>query len=81
MRRLVIRWRTGQVFFTACHYDRFGAQGGTPAARKAAVQQAYADSDPQFRNGFYIVTGMSPEQRLEICEALRRMVNLPAVIT
>jgi guanyl-specific ribonuclease Sa len=81
MRRLVIRWRSGQVFFTACHYDRFKAQGGTQETRKAALQQAYANSDPEFRNGFYIVTGMSVGQRNDVVEALRRMARLPAIVT
>ena len=71
MRRLVVRRKTGQVFFTACHYERVGATGGDTAQRQAAMQARAQTLDPLWRNGFYVVTGLTPDQRHRIVEAMR----------
>lgn len=71
MRRLVIRRKTGQVFFTACHYERVGATGGDAAQRQTAMQANAQTLDPLWRNGFYVVTGLTLEQRQQIVNALR----------
>src|SRR5215472_2488758 len=39
-RRIVARKTTAQLFFTACHYERVGATGGSAADRSAAQQAA-----------------------------------------
>ncbi|MBK8185005.1 MAG: hypothetical protein IPK63_19770 [Candidatus Competibacteraceae bacterium] len=70
MRRLVVRRKTGQVFFTACHYERVGATGGNAAQRQAAIQVHAQTLDPLWRNGFYIVTGLTVEQRNSIVAAV-----------
>jgi len=33
-RRIVARRKSGQIFFTACHYERIGVKGGTAAEKK-----------------------------------------------
>ena len=71
MRRLVVRRKTGQVFFTACHYERVGATGGNAAQRQAAIQAHTQTLDPLWRNGFYVVTGLTLDQRHRIVEAMR----------
>jgi ribonuclease T1 len=75
-RRLVIS-DNGLVFFTACHYDRVPGQAGSPQHT-----QAIAAIDEQWRNGFYVVTGMSMDQRERIAAAMKRIHNsrLPALI-
>jgi len=70
-RRIVARKKTGQLFFTACHYERVGVSGGAPADRRAAQQAATAAVDAEWRNGFYIVTGMSADLRAEVTQAIR----------
>ena len=70
-RRIVARKRTGQIFFTACHYERVGAVGGTAAERKVAREVETANLDADWRNGFYIVTGMSLDLRNAIADAIR----------
>jgi guanyl-specific ribonuclease Sa len=69
-RRIVARKKTGQLFYTACHYDRVSVTGGTPQQRKLAQEQATAALDAEHRNGFYIVTGMTLELRNRIVAAL-----------
>jgi ribonuclease T1 len=56
-RRIVANHR-GMLFFTACHYERVGG-------RMIASERKEATSllDQQWRNGFYVVTGLSVEQR------------------
>jgi ribonuclease T1 len=70
-RRIVVRKRTAQVFFTACHYERVHAAGGDKAQRQAAVKLQTQREDPEWRNGFYIVTGMSLDLRNQIQAAIR----------
>ncbi len=74
-RRLVIRGN-GMTFFTACHYDRVPGQVGTPAHA-----QAIAAVDAQWRNGFYLVTGLTLDQRQQLAAAMQRIHNarLPAI--
>lgn len=70
-RRIVVRKKTAQVFFTACHYERFQATGGDKVQREAAVKLATQGEDAEWRNGFYIVTGMSLDLRNNIQAAIR----------
>lgn len=71
MRRFVIRSQ-GQVFFTACHYERVGVSGGgTPEQKTAARGTATLALDPREQNGFYYVTGMDPALRSAISRAMR----------
>jgi ribonuclease T1 len=70
-RRIVVRKKTAQVFFTACHYERFEAAGGDKVQREAAVKLATQGADAEWRNGFYIVTGMSLDLRNQIQAAVR----------
>ena len=66
-----MRKLSAQVFFTACHYERIHATGGNKPQREAAVQVAMQGEDPEWRNGFYIVTGMSLDLRNKIQTAIR----------
>jgi guanyl-specific ribonuclease Sa len=70
-RRIVARKKSGQLFFTACHYERVSVTGGTAEQRKLAQEQATAALDAEYRNGFYIITGMTLELRNAIVAALR----------
>ncbi len=66
-RRIVAR-KTGLLFFTACHYER--VQGSmTPEVRRLQTAQI----DERWRNGFYVITGMPPEMRQQVAEAIRQM--------
>ena len=66
-RRIVAR-RNGILFFTACHYER--VQGRmTDDERRAAT----ALVDEQWRNGFYVITGMPSEMRAQIAAAVQGM--------
>ena len=71
MRRIVASKRTGLLFFTACHYERVQAKGGTKPQNQLARQQATAATDEDFRNGFYIITGMPVDLRDAVRQALR----------
>jgi ribonuclease T1 len=75
-RRLVIR-ENGLTFFTACHYDRIGTAGDLETW-KAEL----AKLDPQWRYGFYVVTGMSAQTRRSIADGIKKIQDsrLPAVI-
>ena len=68
-RRLVIR-DNGLVFLTACHYERIPGKTGT---------QKHAESidvvDEHWRNGFYLVTGMSPSLRQKVAAGIKRIHN------
>jgi ribonuclease T1 len=70
-RRIVARLVTGQLFFTACHYERVQVTGGTKDQRTAARLEATESIDSQWRNGFYIVTGMPPALRDQIVQAIK----------
>lgn len=69
-RRIVARKTTGQIFFTACHYERVEVTGGSPQQKAAARTSATAALDSEFRNGFYIITGMSSDLRNKIKTAI-----------
>ena len=70
-RRIVARLVTGQLFFTACHYERVQVTGGTKAERDTARLSATAAVDEQWRNGFYIITGMTPDLRDKVAKAIK----------
>lgn len=70
-RRVVVRKKTAQLFFTACHYERVEVAGGNKAQRETAAKLATQGLDAEWRNGFYIVTGMSLDLRNEIQTAIR----------
>ena len=67
-RRIIAR-QNGNLFFTACHYER--VQGRMTNDERVAQTEAV---DAQWRNGFYLVTGMSIDLRNSIRDALQ---NLP----
>jgi ribonuclease T1 len=70
-RRIVVRKKTAQVFFTACHYERVEVSGGNKVQREAEAKLATQREDAEWRNGFYIVTGMSLDLRNNIQAAIR----------
>lgn len=70
-RRIVARLVTAQLFFTACHYERVQVTGGTKEQRTAARREATQHMDEPWRNGFYIVTGMSPKLRQQVSAAIK----------
>ncbi|MFK2893205.1 hypothetical protein ISS98_18830 [Dyella flagellata] len=71
-RRIVARCVTAQLFFTACHYERVQVQGGTPAQKdQARLAHTRDNVDPEWRNGFYIVTGMDLDLRNKINRAIK----------
>jgi ribonuclease T1 len=69
-RRIVAR-SSGVLFFTACHYERVPRGGKSMEQRIEQTEQI----DPAWRNGFYIITGMTIELRNAVRQSLR---NLPA---
>jgi guanyl-specific ribonuclease Sa len=70
-RRIVVRKTTAQVFFTACHYERVEVTGGNKVQREAEAKLATQALDAEWRNGFYIVTGMTLDLRNAIQAAIR----------
>lgn len=70
MRRIVARKRTGQLFFTACHYERIQVQGGSFSDKPRVQVEATEKIAPEWRNGFYIITGMSLQMRNDIQKAV-----------
>lgn len=70
-RRIVARRTTAQLFFTACHYERVAVQGGSKDQRTTAREQATLAEDAEWRNGFYIITGMSLDLRNQISAAIK----------
>ena len=70
-RRIVARCTTAQLFFTACHYERVHVQGGTRLEKDQARAVATRNLDAEWRNGFYIITGMSLELRNAINKAIK----------
>lgn len=70
MRRIVARKKTGQLFFTACHYERIQVKGGSFSDRPRIMVEETEKVDASWRNGFYIVTGMSVEMRNDIVMAI-----------
>jgi len=71
-RRIVARKTTGQLFFTACHYERIQVTGGNAADKALKRETETAALDPEWRNGFYVVTGMNPSTRNAIVESLNK---------
>jgi hypothetical protein len=70
-RRIVARCTTAQLFFTACHYERVHGQGGTKTEREEARTATTSTIDADWRNGFYIITGMSLELRNAVNNAIK----------
>lgn len=74
-RRIVARKRTGQIFFTACHYERIQVSGGGTATEKQEARLAdTAATAEEWRNGFYIVTGMPASLRQKLSEAIKTQI-------
>ncbi|TMQ34421.1 MAG: hypothetical protein E6K70_07690 [Planctomycetota bacterium] len=71
-RRIVAR-SNGILFFTACHYDR------VPGPNLEAQRAATAQVDEQWRNGFYVITGMPPGLRQNIAAGIARLKQLKAI--
>ena len=73
-RRIVARKKTAQLFFTACHYERVQVSGpGSQEDKSAARVAATAALDPQWQNGFYIVTGMMPDLKHQVDAAIKAL--------
>lgn len=71
VRRIVARLTTAQLFFTACHYERVQVSGGTVSERQQARLAATASEDMEWRNGFYLITGIRPDLRFKISQAIK----------
>ena len=71
-RRIVARLGTGQLFFTACHYERVQVSGGGTAAEKhqARIADTAATSE-EWRNGFYIIAGTALDLRAKVVQAIK----------
>lgn len=72
-RRRIVARSSGILFFTACHYERVPRRGMTMEERIELTAQI----DPQWRNGFYIITGMTIELRNAIRRSLKAMPVRP----
>lgn len=72
-RRIVARKSTGQLFFTACHYERVAATGGSAVQRNLAIAAATQVMDEKWRNGFYIITGMTLDLRNRVVNAIKTL--------
>lgn len=70
-RRMVARCTTAQLFFTACHYERVHVQGGTKTERDQARIATTSTIDAEWKNGFYIITGMSLDLRNAVSNAIK----------
>lgn len=70
-RRIVAKLKTAQLFFTACHYERIHVAGGTHTQKTQARLDATIQVDPEWRNGFYVITGLEPELRGKIYTAIK----------
>lgn len=68
-RRIVAR-KNGILFFTACHYERVQGSMSQRARRDLTAQL-----DPQWRNGFYVITGMPIDKRNRVSIAIRHLNN------
>lgn len=67
-RRLVMR-KNGLLFFTVCHYERVSGKM-TQEERIAKTKEV----DWQWRNGFYVVTGMSLDMRNGLGAAAEKLM-------
>lgn len=70
-RRIVARLSTAQLFFTACHYERVQVSGGTADQRLQERLAATAREPEAWRNGFYLITGLTPDLRSRISQAIK----------
>jgi len=70
MRRIVARKKTGQLFFTACHYERIQMKGGMFSDRPRRQVLETKAVEASWRNGFYVITGLSVDIRNKIVLAL-----------
>jgi guanyl-specific ribonuclease Sa len=75
-RRIVARCTTGQLFFTACHYERVHVKGGRKEDHVQPRLEATRSLDPEWRNGFYIITGMSLDLRNAVAQAVKVKSNI-----
>jgi ribonuclease T1 len=75
-RRIVAR-TNGILFFTACHYER--VQGRMAQEERRALTEQI---DERWRNGFYVVTGMSRVLRQQVAAGIEliRSRRLPVVV-
>jgi ribonuclease T1 len=70
-RRIVARKTTGMIFFTAAHYERVHVTGGgTKVAKDAEAARVAATVDAEWKNGFYVVTGMTADLRTQLRVAI-----------
>lgn len=67
-RRLVLR-RSGMLFFTVCHYERVSGR----MTNEKRVEETLK-VDWRWRNGFYVVTGMSLDVRNGLSEAAKKLI-------
>jgi ribonuclease T1 len=76
-RRRIVAKANGLLFFTLVHYDRVQGVVNTPEHA-----QAVSALDEQWRNGFYLITGMKPSLRHRVSQGLLKIHNsrLPAVV-
>lgn len=70
VRRIVAR-RNGLLFFTACHYER--VQGSMDEGLRRSLTERI---DPYWRNGFYVITGISNEKRSAISSAIKSLLKV-----
>lgn len=75
-RRIVAR-SNGILFFTACHYDR--VPGNIDSKEHASKLE---EVDEQWRNSFYVITGVPPLFRTKVISSLKQLRDsrLPAPI-
>lgn len=65
-KRRILAHKNGVLLFTACHYER--VQGNmSPSDR---IDQTLA-VDEAWRNGFYVITGLSCDLRVRICQSVK----------
>ncbi|GLQ91529.1 ribonuclease domain-containing protein [Dyella acidisoli] len=72
-RRIVARCGSAQLFFTACHYERVEVNGGSPAQKDQERIARTSAVDPEWQNGFYIITGMTLDLRNDISKAIKAL--------
>lgn len=73
-RRLVVR-HNGMLFFTACHYERVHVTGGQREQREPMRRAKTQELDPEYRNGFYVVTGTTAEYRNQLRDAVTALAR------
>ena len=75
-RRIVARLRNDMLFFTTCHYERVQVQGADAVQRQQVRNVVTGMVDPEWQNGFYLITGLSADFRTRVLDGLRRLVGL-----